>query len=85
MPPSESRRGEAATTLPDGAVLVLYTDGLVETRIRTFDDGIGLLSAALAALDPDLTPTQACDTLLNQMISGDPEDDVALLLIRINP
>ena len=85
LPPWESFRGEAAVTLPAGSVLLLYTDGLVETHTRSFDDGINELSSVLAAQAPQQTPTQICDALITAMVGEDPEDDIALLAIRINP
>ena len=39
--------------LPPGALLCLYTDGLVERRDRSIDDGIARLSAAVPAADPE--------------------------------
>jgi len=84
LPPGQTPRGEAAAVLPARSVLLLYTDGLVETRTRSFDDGIDLLSATLAALDEDLTPPQICDAALEAMVGDDPEDDVALLAIGID-
>ena len=85
LPPGVVRRGEAAVTLPAGSLLLLYTDGLVETRVRSFDDGIDLLSTALAALPAQQTPAQICDALVGAMVGDDPEDDVALLAIRVGP
>jgi len=85
LPPWESFRGEAAVTLPAGSVLLLYTDGLVETHTRSFDDGIYQLSTALADQAPEQPPTQICDALITAMVGEDPEDDVALLVIRIGP
>jgi serine phosphatase RsbU (regulator of sigma subunit) len=84
LPPGESRRGEAAAALPAGSLLLLYTDGLVETRTRSFDDGIGLLASALAGLDDNGTPQQACDVLIEAMVGTDPEDDVAVLAVRVD-
>ena len=65
--------------LPPGAVLCLYTDGLVERRDRSIDDGIARLSAAVPATDPE----SACATIMLAM-SGyiTHNDDVALLLLR---
>jgi serine phosphatase RsbU (regulator of sigma subunit) len=40
--------GEARARLPPGAVLALYTDGLVETRTRSFGEGILALQSGLA-------------------------------------
>ena len=38
--PSWAIYGQARIKLPPGAVLALYTDGLVESRTRSFDQGI---------------------------------------------
>jgi serine phosphatase RsbU (regulator of sigma subunit) len=65
-------------------MLLLYTDGLVETRTRSLDDGIDLLSAALADCHDDQTPAQTCEALLQALVAGDPEDDVAILAIHID-
>jgi serine phosphatase RsbU (regulator of sigma subunit) len=83
LPPGQDRRGEAAAALPPGSLLLLYTDGLVETRTRGFDDGIDRLAAALADRRDDEAPIQICDALLQALVSGDPEDDVAVLAIHV--
>jgi serine phosphatase RsbU (regulator of sigma subunit) len=85
LPPGRSRRGEAAFTVAAGSVLLLYTDGLVETRTRSFDDGINQLAAAFTGLPEEQTPAQICDALIEAMVGDDPEDDVAILAIRIGP
>jgi anti-sigma regulatory factor (Ser/Thr protein kinase) len=65
---------EGADVLGDGESLVLYTDGLVERRGPTIDEGIARLGRALAA-DPDP------DALLAALLDSDePADDVALLI-----
>jgi serine phosphatase RsbU (regulator of sigma subunit) len=84
LPPGQERRGEAAAALPPGSLLLLYTDGLVETRTRSFDDGIDLLAAALADRRDDEAPAQTCDALLQALVGGDPKDDVAVLAIHID-
>ena len=63
---------------------MFYTDGLVESRSRDVEDGIDLLSAAVTAVDPQATPDEVCDTILAGMIGPDRDDDVALLVIRID-
>ena len=83
-PPGERVRSEAAVTLPAGALLVFYTDGLVESRGRGVEDGIDLLCAAVSAVDPRATPDEVCDTILAGMIGPDWDDDVVLLVIRID-
>ncbi|WP_236833844.1 PP2C family protein-serine/threonine phosphatase [Blastococcus sp. KM273129] len=82
-------RSEATAPLEPGDILLLYTDGLIETRSRSIDDGIDLLRRVLAELvAPDgaqSTPVNLhdlCDRLLDRVLSSDPEDDVALLAVR---
>ncbi|PRY10082.1 ATP-binding SpoIIE family protein phosphatase [Kineococcus rhizosphaerae] len=68
---------------PDGATLLLYTDGLVERRDRPVDDGIADLRARTAAL-AHLSPDELCDRLVAEL-ARDAEDDVVLLLARAVP
>jgi serine phosphatase RsbU (regulator of sigma subunit) len=84
LPPGTSPRGEAAASLPAGSLLLLYTDGLVESRTRSFDVGIELLASSMAALDAALAPAQIANALVEAMVGVDPEDDVALLVVRID-
>jgi sigma-B regulation protein RsbU (phosphoserine phosphatase) len=65
--------------LPPGTVLCLYTDGLVERRDRSIDDGIARLSAAVPSADPET----ACAAIMLDMAGYTTHnDDVALLLLR---
>jgi serine phosphatase RsbU (regulator of sigma subunit) len=65
--------------LPPGAMLCLYTDGLVERRDRSIDDGIALLSAAV----PSAAPETACaEIMLGMADYMTHRDDVALLVLR---
>lgn len=65
--------------LPPGAVLCLYTDGLVERRDRPIDDGIARLAAAVQAQDPE----SACASVMLAMSSYvTHRDDIALLMVR---
>ncbi|MHB9857299.1 SpoIIE family protein phosphatase [Streptomyces sp. YIM S03343] len=74
----------AELELPEGTLLSLYTDGLLEARERDFDASRELLCAALArdsgssgSLD------ETCDRVLRALLpSGGVADDVALLLAR---
>jgi PAS domain S-box-containing protein len=66
--------------LPEGTVLSLYTDGLIETRERDVDASHALLCEALAARG---SLDETCDRVLHQLLpSGGALDDVALLLAR---
>jgi serine phosphatase RsbU (regulator of sigma subunit) len=69
--------------LTPGATLALYTDGLVESRTRTFDDGLAALRAALssALAEPGSTLDGACQTV-TELLREHGEDDITLLLAR---
>jgi serine phosphatase RsbU (regulator of sigma subunit) len=84
LAPGMARRGEAAEALPAGSLLLLYTDGLVETRDRDLDQGIDRLCAALAALDPTTGPEHVCDAVIAQLVVGNQDDDIALLAMQID-
>jgi hypothetical protein len=71
---------QASFGLPPGAVIALYTDGLVETRTRSFDQGITALRTELARPPGPLQAT--CDSLIRSL-APHPEDDVTLILVRI--
>jgi GAF domain-containing protein len=74
--------GEARIKLPPGAIVALYTDGLVESRTRSFDQGILALRQVLAHGHEHLETL--CDTLLASLAEHY-EDDVTVALARIPP
>ncbi|MGW1756699.1 SpoIIE family protein phosphatase [Streptomyces mirabilis] len=71
----------AELDIPEGAQLVLYTDGLIEDRRRDLDVGMELLRDALAG-HPDRSPEESCQAVLDELLPGRPKDDVALLIAR---
>ncbi|MGY1743408.1 MULTISPECIES: SpoIIE family protein phosphatase [unclassified Blastococcus] len=71
---------EWSGVLPVGATLVLFTDGLVESRSADIDEGLAALlrvAAAARAAGPD----ELCDRLLAELTGEHRADDVALLAI----
>jgi GAF domain-containing protein len=70
--------------LPAGATLALYTDGLVESRLRSLDDGLAALRSALSRClaRPGATLRGACDAVTAQLRQHG-EDDLTLVLARI--
>jgi Stage II sporulation protein E (SpoIIE)/GAF domain len=72
--------GQARIKFPPGAVIALYTDGLVETRTRSFDQGILALRSVLPGGHRQLD--SACDRLISSL-AGRFEDDVTVVLARI--
>jgi hypothetical protein len=72
--------------LPEGTVLALYTDGLVESRIQPLDVGMAALREALssALAEPCASLDDACQAV-TQMMREHSEDDMTLVLARISP
>ncbi|MGW1767558.1 SpoIIE family protein phosphatase [Streptomyces sp. NPDC002073] len=66
--------------LAEGSQLVLYTDGLIETRTRDIGEGLELLRTALS--HPDRDPQESCRAVLDTLLPARPADDVALLVAR---
>jgi len=63
---------------PPGAVLVCYTDGLVERRTEVIDTGIERLRAAVAPGPAE----HVCTTVMARLAEERPGDDIAMLAIR---
>ncbi|QJT06103.1 SpoIIE family protein phosphatase [Streptomyces asoensis] len=70
----------AELELPEGSLLALYTDGLVESRDHDVDAGLATLRHALAQPAPSLEAI--CDNVIEALLPHRPDDDVALLLAR---
>lgn len=74
--------GQRTLPLPPGAILVLYTDGLVDTRSRSSDEGLldllSILGDQAGSLD------DVCDRMLRSLAPRR-EDDTTVLLARIPP
>jgi serine phosphatase RsbU (regulator of sigma subunit)/PAS domain-containing protein/anti-sigma regulatory factor (Ser/Thr protein kinase) len=76
--------------LPEGSLLVLYTDGLIESRHRDIQTRLDELLAVLTmthrpvADTADAAPVleSVCDTMIKTMLTDRPTDDVAFLLAR---
>ncbi|QKV74314.1 PP2C family protein-serine/threonine phosphatase [Amycolatopsis sp. Hca4] len=72
-------RRTTVVELPHEAVLLLYTDGLVERRDRPVDVGMAQLAATVRAGDPDRLCAQVMAAMIGNRAA---QDDVALLAIR---
>jgi serine phosphatase RsbU (regulator of sigma subunit) len=81
-----TERVESEVTLDRGATLLLFTDGLVERRGQSIDDGLTRLRDTLRALAADaVSLDDLCDQVLARMLPPRPEDDVALVAVRLHP
>ncbi len=77
-----TERTDAEALLPEGSTLVLYTDGLVETREQLFDTGVARLRDAVGELRS--APVEdVCDGVLARLVPDGAEDDVALVAVRL--
>lgn len=80
-----SSRAETAVVLDRGSTVLLYTDGLVERRGQSLDEGLNRLRDVLAGLaSQDLGLDELCDATLRELLPGHPEDDVALVAVRLH-
>ena len=74
---------ETTFRLVPGSTLLLYTDGLVEKRGVSIQEGLERLESLAADGDQDIDAL--CETILGSMVQGVVSDDVALLAIRPMP
>lgn len=74
--------GEATLDFPPGSTLLLYTDGLVETRTRGVTEGIAELTIALRSAPTD--PEDLVDAAIAS-VAPNHSDDTALLALRRMP
>jgi PAS domain S-box-containing protein len=72
---------EVEVELPEGALLALYTDGLVESRDHPLDEGLQAFVGALT--DPTRPLEDVCDHVLSTLDTHHGEDDIALLMARV--
>jgi PAS domain S-box-containing protein len=77
--------------VPDGSLLVLYTDGLVESATREIDDGMAELARLLRAAHEGPGEVAAdlerlCDTVTAGLLPAEHStaDDAALLIARLH-
>jgi serine phosphatase RsbU (regulator of sigma subunit) len=76
------RPDDVAFEVPQGGVLVLLTDGLVERYDRSFEAGLEMVLDAATRVEADLE--DFCDRLLVALDATTSEDDIALVVLRRN-
>ncbi|MGY1497839.1 SpoIIE family protein phosphatase [Streptomyces sp. QTS52] len=72
---------EVEVELAEGSLLALYTDGLVESRDHPLDEGLQAFVGALR--DPSQQLEDVCDHVLSTLDTHHGEDDIALLMARV--
>lgn len=72
-------RENYSVEIPCGATLYLYTDGLVERRSESIQEGLERLCGAATAGLPDAGCTQILEALIG---SSSPDDDLAMLALH---
>ncbi|MGY1832257.1 SpoIIE family protein phosphatase [Geodermatophilus sp. SYSU D01180] len=77
-----SARAESAVVLAPGSTVLLFTDGLVERRGLDLDTGLARLTGAVAEL-ARRPLDELCDEVIERLVQGRPEDDVALVALRL--
>lgn len=80
---SGAARPDCDQQLPGGTTLVFFTDGLVEQREHSIDEGLAAL-ARLAMKHADQPPERLCRALADDH-PGDGLDDIAILALRLPP
>ena len=79
---ARTRRQVTTVKIAHGAVLCLYTDGLVERRESPLDEGLARLCDAVAAQAPE----QVCASVMGALVgSAAARDDIALVTLRRLP
>jgi GAF domain-containing protein len=75
-------RRDTVVELRRGSTVLMFTDGLIERRSSDLDSGMALLRDAAAELS-GLPLSELCDEIIERLVHGRPEDDVALVAIRL--
>jgi len=80
--PADALRPDAAADLAPGALLVLYTDGLVERSNRPLEEGLVGLLGSIDELR-GLAPGELTQVLAARLVDADARpDDVCVLAVR---
>jgi anti-sigma regulatory factor (Ser/Thr protein kinase) len=74
---------EASAVLGPGATVVLYTDGLIERRGQTLDEGFAQLQAALGAGAAD--PEDLCQAILDGTLGAAASSDDVTFVVANSP
>ncbi|MCO7220617.1 SpoIIE family protein phosphatase [Klenkia sp. PcliD-1-E] len=79
---SGARRTEHRVALAAGSTVLMFTDGLVERRDEDLDTGLHRLRGTVAEL-AERPLAELCDEVVDRLVHGRPDDDVALVAVRL--
>ena len=71
---------EASLFLEPEDLLLLYSDGLIERRDRSLEEGLATLTSAAAGISD---PGRVIAAVLSALGSTDPEDDTCVVALRV--
>lgn len=77
-------RSMGSTTVRPGTMLLLYTDGLVERRDRSLDEGLAAMARTLREHKAEAGPQAVVDELVGPLRNVDRGDDVAVLAVCVD-
>jgi len=66
-----------------GSVIVLYTDGLIETRTDPINKRIDQLADTLASLSSMVAPSELVQSLMASVAPETPDDDIAIIVAAL--
>jgi len=69
--------------IQDGSLLVLYTDGLVESRDKDIQEGFDWLQASFGPGTPQQPLEDLCKASLREVYEAHQRDDIAVLIARL--
>jgi PAS domain S-box-containing protein len=80
----ETEYEDRRAPMPEGATLVLFTDGLIERRGEALDTGLDRLAAVVES-GPE-SPDDLCEHILARLLSADRElrDDVTAVVAKVD-
>ncbi len=81
---ASNQRTQGELTVPHSAVLVAFTDGLIERRNESIDVGLHRLMKLAAELRSDVDPSTWCESTIARLVGDDARDDTALICIRFD-
>ena len=81
----QQSRSEAALAIAPGSTLLMFTDGLVESRSLELDEGMRRLTEAVSAVPVDADLEGLVDAVVARLVQPRPDDDVAVLAVRVSP